>query len=665
MAYDTTGGGVAIADIDGNGKLDVLFMSVDKTDSGGRNDLFEYAIGWDIRPDGTFEGGITEHDDISAMAYDTTGGGVAIADIDGNGKLDVLFMSVDKTDSGGRNDLFEYAIGWDIRPDGTFEGGITEHDDISAMAYDTTGGGVAFCDIDDIEVKGSVASPCYCNVPICFGAQIVSGIPKGELTWSWDFDASDGLQGDAEGQYPVHTFTRPGTYTVTVTVSDGSEGGSDTLTVVVKELTTNEHEKDTDNDGLWDGDEYFGDLPGLFVGPGDYSGSNYDGIDNSNNYVTNPMNPDTDGDGLYDGWNDANRNGIWDGNEEKGEIGDPNNAGGYGTSPINPDTDGDGMSDLYEVRCGIDVGGWQDPNVYNGRYAVLIAAADPDFDEFWNDLKIMHDILIDVYGYIDDGDPGFDPTTDNIAVLYGNGDDMKKGKYAPHSPITDLAATKDNIQTVFTKLNGVMTNNDFLFVFTFDHGNYEDINENGHADLGESAMLHTQDGDIRDDDFASSYVGLIQHYSRRVFVMQQCFGGGFIDDLSNARTVILTASRGDEIAWRADDNPNQENENVRGTVFNHGEFNYHFMSALRGVTPQGNAVNADGNGNGYVSIAEAFNYVFFWDSINPNGGNYVNQDRDGDGKPDVEHPQLDDDGNGLSQQNGDNNDGAFAGNTYL
>jgi len=35
-------------------------------------------------------------------------------------------------------------------------------------------------------------------------------------------------------------------------------------------------------------------------------------------------NPDTDGDGLYDGWKDTNGNRVWDSNEEKGEVGDPN-----------------------------------------------------------------------------------------------------------------------------------------------------------------------------------------------------------------------------------------------------------------------------------------------------------------------------------------------------
>jgi len=363
---------------------------------------------------------------------------------------------------------------------------------------------------------------------------------------------------------------------------------------------TNPLEADTDGDGLSDGEEV-------------------------HTYGTKPLKPDTDYDGLKDG-------------EEVNT---------YGTNPLKSDTDGDGMSDLYEVRCGVDVGGWQDPKVYNERYAVLIArrtAADANYDEFWNDLKIMYDILKNNYGYIDDNKPGFDPSTDHIAVLYDAGNDVKTGKYGTPTgtTITDFSATKANLQTVFNTLSNVMGDNDFLFIWTFDHGSYVDSNGNDKADLGEHVTLGVQDGEIQDDTFATDYVGLIQHYNRRVFVMQQCFSGGFIDDLSNTNTVIVTAARGDETAHRVD----TENEVVNGITYHHGEFLYYFESALNWVTPQGTAVNADDDGNGYVSILEAFNYVTSHEN-----------------RP--ETPQLDDDGNGLSQQNNDIDDGDFAGSTFL
>ena len=40
------------------------------------------------------------------------------------------------------------------------------------------------------------------------------------LKYSWDFDASNGIQDEIDGQSVDHTYVRPGDYTVTVTVSD-------------------------------------------------------------------------------------------------------------------------------------------------------------------------------------------------------------------------------------------------------------------------------------------------------------------------------------------------------------------------------------------------------------------------------------------------------------
>ncbi|MDP6356845.1 MAG: PKD domain-containing protein, partial [Planctomycetota bacterium] len=40
------------------------------------------------------------------------------------------------------------------------------------------------------------------------------------LWYSWDFDASDGLQVDATGKRQKHTFTKPGKYVVSLTATD-------------------------------------------------------------------------------------------------------------------------------------------------------------------------------------------------------------------------------------------------------------------------------------------------------------------------------------------------------------------------------------------------------------------------------------------------------------
>jgi hypothetical protein len=97
-------------------------------------------------------------------------------------------------------------------------------------------------------------------------------------------------------------------------------------TDVDSDRTTNPLKKDTDGDGLKDGEEV-------------------------HIYHTDPTDPDTDNDGLWDGWHDDNDNQQWDANEEKGELGDlTTGLGGYGTFPTVWDTDGDGVNDGDEIE---------------------------------------------------------------------------------------------------------------------------------------------------------------------------------------------------------------------------------------------------------------------------------------------------------------------------
>lgn len=236
------------------------------------------------------------------------------------------------------------------------------------------------------------------------------------------------------------------------------------------------------------------------------------------------------------------------------------------------------------------------------KYAVLICgdvATHWGFDEFWNDVVLMREVLLR---------NGFSP--ENMFVLYGDGVDFShpsrtNPRYIPGYSITNFAATIPNVELVFQGLaNGDAVHNipkmgeeDFLFVWTFDHG----------TSMGGHAYLCLRDGNMVDSDFAL-LVDQID-YSYRVFAMQQCFSGGFVNDLSNDQTVILTAAAPDELAWRADDNPTTENEIHAGVTYHHGEFNFHLFSALSWEKIDYTNVGVDTSLDRFASLSETFDYI--------------------------------------------------------
>jgi uncharacterized protein YneR len=174
---------------------------------------------------------------------------------------------------------------------------------------DVTGSGVKWmmANVDKITVDAGPSITAHTNIPINFPRAKITYDNTGEdpftYKWNWDiFDSSNTLIAKLEGQYPVYSFSSSGTYTAKVTVSNGWEGHSDTLTVAVTLLTTDPTDPDDDTDDIWDGDEYFGrkesDDP-------DYPG-------NLRGYICDPAKDDTDGDKFKDK-EEVDPNGVMNG----------------------------------------------------------------------------------------------------------------------------------------------------------------------------------------------------------------------------------------------------------------------------------------------------------------------------------------------------------------
>ena len=128
-------------------------------------------------------------------------------------------------------------------------------------------------------------------------------------------------------------------------------------------------------------------------------------------------------------------------------------------------------------------------------------------------------------------------------------------------------------------------------------------------------FLCTMDSFILDTEFAS-FIDSIQT-NRKIFWMQQCFSGGFIDNLEDENSIIHTACKYNEPAYRAD-NINRsgtfylENEydSITGKTYHHGEYNFYTMNAVRQkeIWPYDNPpfIPSDMNRNGGTSIYEAY-----------------------------------------------------------
>ena len=225
--------------------------------------------------------------------------------------------------------------------------------------------------------------------------------------------------------------------------------------------------------------------------------------------------------------------------------------------------------------------------------------------EFWHDTFLMWEML---------QSKGFD--RDNIFVLFGDGNDYASDNPLYQSPVgvnvTNDSATIRKVTNLFEDLrNGSngrprLTEDDFLFVWIFDHGHYD----------GSHSLIHLLDGLMSDTDFSSLLNVIPAH--RKAYWMQQCNGGGFADDLEAGNVVFHSACQANESAFVADDytingDSIVENDTLNSDTYYHGEFNYHLLSVCNGQTPTGQLVyytdtlaNGDLNHDGLVSFYESY-----------------------------------------------------------
>lgn len=149
----SSGAGVAIGDIDGNGKKDLVVVHVDNP-SGG-NSIY-YRIGWNLD---TITGVATSWSTPTKLSIwagsETQGADVALKDLDGDGKLDMIVAQADNPS--GANHIY-YNVLWGLSTSGTISSTGSTFEMPYSIGDSTNDIGLAIADMNGDGVNDLVVS---------------------------------------------------------------------------------------------------------------------------------------------------------------------------------------------------------------------------------------------------------------------------------------------------------------------------------------------------------------------------------------------------------------------------------------------------------------------------------------------------------------------------
>ncbi|HYG59182.1 MAG TPA: hypothetical protein VD902_14065, partial [Symbiobacteriaceae bacterium] len=106
--HAAAGAGAAMADLNGNGRPDLVLFHIENPE--GENEGY-YRIGWDLDRKGYAQSWTEPKQVPGWFGGENQGGGVAVADLNGNGRPDLIIFHIDNP--AGENRAF-YRIGWDL-----------------------------------------------------------------------------------------------------------------------------------------------------------------------------------------------------------------------------------------------------------------------------------------------------------------------------------------------------------------------------------------------------------------------------------------------------------------------------------------------------------------------------------------------------------------------
>lgn len=249
-----------------------------------------------------------------------------------------------------------------------------------------------------------------------------------------------------------------------------------------------------------------------------------------------------------------------------------------------------------------------DPNVAAGNtYAVILNGGmtpSANREQYWNDCSFIYKTLRNRY----------EIPKQNIKVIMSDGTseepDMNPivGYSYVSSPLDldddgqpdiEYAATKENLQHVFSELAGKLTDNDHLLFFVTDHGGRNKTAKKSFIYLWNGVELYPEELAAYLEPIDAGFISI---------VMGQCYSGGFIDELQRPNRIIATACAEDEMSFCNRQIP-------------YNEFLYHWTSALNGYDAFGTETDCNRN----IPIMDAQLYAAKHDFYANGGTKYASE----------------------------------------
>lgn len=142
LGHINQGAGVAIGDIDKNGRPDMILMGIDNPK--GKNN-FWYKVLYDIDENGYYSKESSIHI-FSAEGWENSGGDIALCDLNNNGILDMVLLCTDKPTTAGRAYRWYY-VAYDLKPDGHYNS-LSSLNTLDELGFFYDGAGIDICDIN-------------------------------------------------------------------------------------------------------------------------------------------------------------------------------------------------------------------------------------------------------------------------------------------------------------------------------------------------------------------------------------------------------------------------------------------------------------------------------------------------------------------------------------